>query len=350
MEPVVLNKDSAFAGEDMPSFGMGAGSNSGTVHFSNLLDQGPIEFFLGAEVSPSIRALRYSHNDEQMSYVDLALAAYYKYVVRKASPNERPHDMLHDVIDDATPKSMLWAEGHSLLAVYYADDGLLERAMYHFQRAVDAYQIRERDDALAVCFVRHSLSMSDYGYFRAAARSLLHADSFAANVERPVYRQVCQLARLQSMFLQGRVSQAAQGAFELQQAENLNPTLKKRLLALQYAGSVEARNEPAIEAFWQQLQQPNRASAPRGLIVARVRVRYLLMCGLFSEAAELALQVLQETPLSPLCTKRALLAELMSSEALSRIPKPLQQLFSRWIDSVDSEIQQVSGLDVNLNV
>jgi|GEM_PF-6040217 len=319
-----------------------------TLHFSNVLRDGPFEFYLGAEVSPSLRALRYSYDEEQMSFVDLALTLYYKYIVRKAPANERPIDMLHDIIDDASPKSMLWAEAHSVLGVYYADDGRLERAVHHFQQAVDAYQLRGRDDGLVVCFTRHSMAMLEHGMHRAAARSLLKAESFASKIDRPVYRQVCQLTRLQGMFYEGRLQQAAKGARELSESNNLGAGLGARLIALQYAGHVEAGNEHSSEEYWQLLLHSAHERAPRGLIATKTRVRYLLKKQQFSDAAEVILSFLQDAPLISTRCKRGLLNDLMTHEAIGGLPHPLMSLFEGWLQSVDVETQQDPSIDVNL--
>jgi len=119
--------------------GVSAVSFEKTILFSGLLEQGPLEFFLGAKVSPSLRALRYAHHDEEMAFVDLVLATYYKYILRKAPASERPRELLHDIIADSSPGSLLSAEAHSLLGVYFADIDDFQHAIFHFQQAVDGW-------------------------------------------------------------------------------------------------------------------------------------------------------------------------------------------------------------------
>ena len=338
----------ANGGEGSDQIGASAASLEKTIQFSTLLKQGPLEFYLGAEVSASLRALRYAHEDEEMAFVDLVLATFYKYVQRKSPASERPQEMLQDVIMDASPNSLLFAEAHSVLAVYFADSDDLDKSIHHFQHAVDAYRLRDRDDALAVCFARHSLAMFEHGEQRAAIRSLMQAESFASKVDRPLYRQYCQFVRLHGLYLQGRIEQAARGAKELLSQSDLGPVFHSRLLALEYAGSVQANEMELAEVQWQALQKEGHAQSPLGLIASRARARYFLSQQNFTEAAEVTLHFLQNAPLASNRTKRLLINELMNSEAFKEMPESLSSLFSSLLSAIDIESKRSSSCDVNL--
>ena len=334
--------------EGSDQFGSSAVSLEKTIQFSALLKQGPLEFYLGAEVSPSLRALRYAHEDEEMAFVDLVLATFYKYVQRKSPASERPQEMLQDVVMDASPNSLLFAEAHSVLGVYFADGDELDKSLHHFQKAVDAYRLRERDDALAVCFARHSLAMFEHGEQRAATRSLMRAESFASVVDRPLYSQYCQFVRLQGLYLQGRVEQAAFGAKELLSQSDMGPVFHSRLLALEYAGSVHGGDMALAEIQWQALQSVGHLKSPQGLIASRARAQYFLSQQRFTEAAEVTLHFLQNAPLASNRTKRLLIDELMSSRALKEMPESVSSLFDGLLLAVDIESKPICSCDVNL--
>lgn len=334
--------------EGSDQFGSSTVSLEKTIQFSALLKQGPLEFYLGAEVSPSLRALRYAHEDEEMAFVDLVLATFYKYVQRKAPVSERPQEMLQDVVIDASPNSLLFAEAHSVLGVYFADSDDLDNSLHHFQKAVDAYRVRERDDALAVCFARHSLAMFEHGEQRAAIRSLMRAESFASEVDRPLYRQYCQFVRIQGLYLQGRVEQAAIGAKELLSQSDMGPVFHSRLLALELAGSVHVGDMGLAEIQWQALQSAGHAKSPQGMIASRARAQYFLSQQKFTEAAEVTLHFLQNAPLASNRTKRLLIDELMSSSALKEMPEAVSSLFDGLLLSVDIESKPICSCDVNL--
>ena len=319
-----------------------------TIQFSALLKQGPLEFYLGAEVSPSLRALRYAHEDEEMAFVDLVLSTFYKYVQRKAPASERPQEMLQDVVMDASPNSLLFAEAHSVLGVYFADSDDLDKSMHHFQKAVDAYRFRDRDDALAVCFARHSQAMFEHGKQKAAIRSLMRAESFASRVERPLYRQYCQLVRIQGLYLQGGIEQAARGAKALLSDCDLGPVFHSTLLALKLAGSVQAGEMELAELQWQGLQNAGHAQSPQGSIASRARVHYFLSQQKFTEAAEIALLFLQNAPLASNRSKKMLIDELMSSDDVKGMPESLSSLFEGLLFAVDIESKPNSSCDVNL--
>lgn len=341
-----MSKASREGGDDR--FGSSTVSLEKTIQFSALLNQGPLEFYLGAEVSPSLRALRYAHEDEEMAFVDLVLATFYKYVQRNAPASERPQEMLQDVVMDASPNSLLFAEAHSVLGVYFADSDDLDRSLHHFQKAVDAYRSRERDDALAVCFARHSLAMFEHGEQRAAIRSLMRAESFASKVDRPLYRQYCQFVRLQGLYLQGRIEQAARGAKELLSECELGPVFNARLFALEFAGSVQTGEMEQAELQWQGLQNMGHAQSPQGVIASRARTHFCLSQHKFTEAAEVTLRFLQSAPLASNRNKRMLIDELMNSDAVQEMPESLSSLFEGLLLAVDIESKPSCSCDVNL--
>lgn len=328
--------------------GASAAALERTTQFSALLQQGPLEFLLGAKVSPSMRALRYSQDDEELAVVDLVLATFYKYVSLKTPSSERPHELLEDVIADACPHSLLWCEAHSVLGVYCADSDDLARAMPHFRCAVEGYAARGRDDGLAVTFVRHARAMAEHGAEREARQSLWRAEAHLAGVERELYRHYVQLVRAQCLCLDGQMQAAVSAVAELRGGAALHPDLDPVARSLEYAAAVDAGDDERAETLWQGLHDSGDELAPLDLIASRARLRSLLAADRFEAAAEWLRQHLQGAPLAANRGKRRLIDELLRGRSPASMPAPLSALFAALLSSVDTESQQSAKSGLNL--
>ncbi len=315
-----------------------------------LLQSGPLEFFLGAEVSPSLRALRFTCDDAQLSSVDLALAVYHKFVLCNAAAHENPKDILLSLVNSVSPNSSQFAETHSLLGVYFADEGDFEQSVYHYQQAANTYLAQERNDGLLVCLVRHSISMSENGRDGPAAVSLMQAMSLAPTVDRLIYTQYCQLAHLHGLYYRSQLIQAGHGAAELRTESCLGPVFSFQLLAMQYAGLVEQKDFHNAVKLWDEIVESNLYRLERCNIATHARIRFLLQTESFSEASEVALVYLRSAKFVSDNLRHTVIRELTDSPEVSDLPESLGLMFQSLMRSFEIASHQNERIDLNLDL
>lgn len=316
--------------------------------FAEQLKLGPLEFLQAAEASPSLRAMRYTFESEQVLYLDLALASYYKFATQRAPANERLNELLQDIIDDAPHNSLVSAEANCLLAVYQADEGDLSGSVQRYQRAIDVYAAVGRADALAVCFARHALTLYEHGYHREADRSLLEAQQFAAASAKPLYVQYCQLVGSLGAIYQGRAEAAAKSARALSASVCLGPGDRALYQAMQFRIAVERDDLAATESAWQALLQLQAKGIPVGAIATRTRVALLLKQGQFTDATDVVLHFLHGSPLASAVSKHQLMLDLIKHPSSAVMADSVKALFEELLKVNERAIRQDPCLDVGI--